>query len=236
MEWHHFLSRAVLLTLLLIFITSTAVSDGELGRLVYGSKVVGSDVDEARALSPFYMGPEFAFWDVGIRGIFDPDDPVYVNIVPSDDEVSENDVRLTSFGEFPPGSLVSKADNDIGKTLTKFGTGTIPPAEPRYLDVSGDKAYSLEDPIYLDVDPGKINANDLRITGYKGYPAGSRVADSDLDNDLPTSTLPVMLSFFNANGNINNGGFAIYDGRDRVYMDTQYPFYMITINDVRLSI
>ena len=62
------------------------------------------------------------------------------------------------------------------------------------------------------------------------------MSDINPDNGLKTSTLPGMLSFFNKNGNINNGGYAIYDRGDVVYMDTQYPFYMVTINDVRMSI
>ena len=223
----------LLLTLgLILLVTSVASAD----ELEYGSKVMAGDTDESRALSPFYMGPDLAYWDGGITGIFDPDDVVYINIDPTDSVVSEYDVRLTPFGEFPAGSQVSKADNDIGKKLTKFGMDRVPRAELRYLDVNGDWAYSLEDPIYLDVNPGRTNSNDVRITGYKGYPAGSRIADSDADNDFPTLTLPGKLSFFNANGNINNGGFAIYDGSDRVYMDTQDPFYVVTINDVRMAI
>jgi len=182
------------------------------------------------------MGPEFAFWDGGIVGVFDRDDVVYINIDPTDDVVSENDIRLTPFGDLPAGSQVAKADNDIGKPLTKFGTATTPRAELRFLDAGGDRAYNLEDPIYLNVVPGEINPNDVRITNYKGFSAGSRVKDDDPDNGLKTSTLPGMLSFFNTNGNINNGGYAIYDRGDIVYMDTQYPFYVVTINDVRLSI
>jgi hypothetical protein len=224
---------ALMMLVLTLVASSTSMADEE---MQYGSKVKWNDVDESGALSPFYMGPEFAFWDGGIVGVFDPEDPVYINIDPTDDEVSENDVRLTPFGVLPEGSQVGKADNDIGKQLTKFGTGTTPRAELRFLDVTGDRAYSLADPIYLNVVPGKINSNDVRITSYQGYPAGSRVADSDLDNGLSTSILPGMLSFFNTNGNINNGGYAIYDRGDIVYMDTQYPFYVVTINDVRMSI
>jgi len=227
-------SRMALLMLVLTLAASSASWAQE--EMQYGSKVNWNDIDEAGALSPFYMGPEFAFWDGGIRGVFDPEDPVYINIDPTDDEVSENDVRLTIFGDLPAGSQVAKADNDIGQPLTKFGTGTTPRAELRFLDVNGDRAYSINDPIYLNVVPGKINSGDVRITNYQGYSAGSRVADSDLDNGLPTSTLPGMLSFFNTNGDINNGGYAIYDRGDIVYMDTQYPFYMVTINDVRMSI
>ncbi len=226
--------RAALTMLILALVATSASSAGD--EMQYGSKVMWNDVDESGALSPFYMGPEFAFWDGGIVGVFDHEDPVYINIDPTDNEVSENDVRLTPFGELPAGSQVAKADNDIGQPLSKFGTGTTPRAELRFLDVHGDRAYSLVDPIYLNVVPGHINSNDIRITNYQGYTAGSRVADSDLDNGLLTSTLPGMLSFFNTNGNVNNGGYAIYDKGDVVYMDTQYPFYVATINDVRMSI
>lgn len=225
--------RTAVMVLVLALVATSATSASE--DMEYGTKVKWNDVDEAGALSPFYTGPELAFWDEGIIGVFDTEDVVYININPSDDVVSENDVRLTPFGDLPAGSQVAKADNDIGKQLTKFGTATTPRAELRFLDVGGDLAYNLEDPIYLNVVPGQINANDVRITSYKGFPAGSRVNDADPDNGLKTSTLPGMLSFFNKNGNINNGGYAIYDRGDVVYMDTQYPFYVVTINDVRMS-
>lgn len=227
-------SMAVLLILVLIAVAMPPSSAND--EMHYGSKVMVNDLDESRALSPFYMGPEFAFWDGGIVGVFDRDDVVYINIDPTDDVVSENDIRLTPFGDLPAGSQVAKADNDIGKPLTKFGTATTPRAELRFLDAGGDRAYNLEDPIYLNVVPGEINPNDVRITNYKGFSAGSRVKDDDPDNGLKTSILPGMLSFFNTNGNINNAGYAIYDRGDIVYMDTQYPFYVVTVNDVRLSI
>lgn len=227
-------SMAVLLILVLIAVAMPPSSAND--EMHYGSKVMVNDLDESRALSPFYMGPEFAFWDGGIVGVFDRDDVVYINIDPTDDIVSENDIRLTPFGDLPAGSQVAKADNDIGKPLTKFGTATTPRAELRFLDAGGDRAYNLEDPIYLNVVPGEINPNDVRITNYKGFSAGSRVKDDDPDNGLKTSILPGMLSFFNTNGNINNAGYAIYDRGDIVYMDTQYPFYVVTVNDVRLSI
>jgi hypothetical protein len=232
MRYLHF-GRTALLVLVLALAATSASGNGD--QLHYGSKVMVNDMDESRALSPFYMGPEFAFWDGGIVGVFDREDVVYINIDPTSDVVSENDIRLTPFGDLPAGSQVAKADNDIGKPLTKFGTATTPRAELRFLDTGGDRAYNLDDPIYLNVVPGEINSNDVRITNYKGYPAGSRVNDTDLDNGLKTSTLPGMLSFFNTNGNINNGGYAIYDRGDIVYMDTQFPFYVVTINDVRMS-
>lgn len=205
----------------------------------YGSKVVPNDLDEAKALSPFYAGPEFAFIDLNDNGMFEPGDPVYLNINPADGVVSENDVRVTPFGTFPPGSQVRATDPDHDKPLIRFGTYRYPAAELRYFDMDGDKSYSLIDPVYLDLSPGILSAGDIRITGYPLdgpmiYPPGSRVRDSDLDSDKPTITLPGMLSFYNSNGDINNGGWGIYDTDDVIYMDTQYPFNAITVNDIRL--
>ena len=63
-----------------------------------------------------------------------------------------------------------------------------------------------------------------------------RVRDSDLDSVKPTMILPGKLTFYNANGNINNGGWAIYDAGDSIYLATRYPFSAVTINDIRISI
>ncbi|MBN1324047.1 MAG: hypothetical protein JW986_08665 [Methanotrichaceae archaeon] len=227
------ISNMGIIALLLLFISALpSAADDE---LKYGSKVLWHDVDEARPLCPFYAGPEFAFVDAGIRGIFDPEDPVYVNIDARDSQVNENDVRLTPFGSIPAGTQVRIDDPDYGYKLSRFGIMGFPAAEMRYFDVDGDMAYSLDDPVYLDIKPGVVNAGDIRINGYLGYEAGGRVRDAQADSDKPTLTLPGMLSFFNANGNINNGGWGIYDYGDLVYMDTQYPFYEVTINDVRLT-
>jgi hypothetical protein len=149
--------------------------------------------------------------------------------------VSQNDVRLTPFGIFAAGSQVKPTDPDHDKQLIRFGASRYPVAELRYFDVDGGKVYSLEDPVYLDINPGTVGAGDIRITSYKDYPAGSRVRDSDVDSDKPTMTLPGMLCFYNANGNVNNGGWGFYDEGDVVYMDTQYPFYQVTVNDIRMS-
>jgi hypothetical protein len=80
-----------------------------------------------------------------------------------------------------------------------------------------------------------VTSGDIRLTSYMGYEAGSRVRDSDLDSGKPTTLLPGILDFYNSNGNINNAGFAIYDTGDLIYLDTQSPFLIVTINDVRLS-
>lgn len=213
----------------------------------YGSKIVPDLVYESKALSPFYSSPEFAFIDLNDNGVFEPTDPVYLNINPADGTVSENDVRITPFeGFYPAGMQVRAIHQDHDKALIRFGSYRFPPAELRYFDVNGDKVYSLEDPVYLDLNPGTVTAGDIRITGYPldiygqyssdSMGPGSRVRDGDPDSDKPTITLPGMLSFYNSNGNVDNRGLAVYDACDLVYLDTQYPFSIVTINDVLISL
>jgi hypothetical protein len=229
----------IMLAIIFLLLSSPAIAQD------YGSKVLPGDEDESRALSPFFSGPEFAFIDLNNNGMFEPTDPVYINMNPADCIVSENDIRVTYFENaalFPAGSQVRAAEPDHDKALIRFGTYRYPAAELRYFDMDGDKAYSLNDPVYLDLDPGKVTAGDIRITGYlepvQGFDMGpgTRVRDADPDSDKTTITLPGMLGFYNANGNINNGGWAIYDTGDLVYMDTQYPFNTVTVNDIRLSL
>jgi hypothetical protein len=134
---------------------------------------------------------------------------------------------------------VKSTDSDHDKELKKFGEGRVPVAELRYFDVDGDKAYSIDDPVYLEFNHGFVTAGDVRITSYGTshdyYEAGSRVRDSDADSDKPTLTLPGMLCFYNADGDINNAGWAIYGAGDSIYLDTQYPFYSVTPNDIRMT-
>jgi hypothetical protein len=226
--------RLVLLVMVFIMFVSLAIAqDGS--TLRFGSKVQMHDADESKALSRFCVDPEFAFYDGNTRGLFEPDDPVYIHINPTDSAVDVNDVRLTQFGSFPAGSQVGITDPDVGYPLSHFGINGFPRAEVRYFDVDGNKAYSLNNPVYLNFNPGMVTSGDIRLTSYMGYEAGSRVRDSDLDSGKPTTLLPGILDFYNANGNINNGGFAIYDAGDLIYLDTQSPFLIVTINDVRLS-
>jgi len=218
---------------LIFFVLACSAAAQE--QLTYGSKVLPHDVDEGKALSQFYIGPEFVFVDGNLKRLFDDGDPVYIHFDPSSSTIDENDVRITPLGIFAAGSQVRLTDVDHGNTFMRFGTDFIPAAELRYFDVDGDRAYSQNDPVYLDLGPGRITAGDIRITSYRDYPAGSRVRNSDSDSDKPTSTLPGMLSFYNYNGNINNRGWGIYDEGDIVYIDTQFPFNEITVNDVRIS-
>jgi hypothetical protein len=225
--------RFVVTVVVILFFSSLGIAQDD---MTFGSKVVSYDMDEGKTLCPFYMGPEFVFVDGNIKGQFDEGDPVYIHFDRSSPTINENDARITPLGIFAAGSQVKMTDVDHGNAITRFGTNGAPAVELRYFDVDGDKSYSLNDPIYLDLIPGKVTAGDIRITGYKDYAAGSRVRNSDVDSDKPLMTLPGMLSFFNSLGNINSVGWGIYDEGDIVYIDTQYPFNQITVNDVRISI
>ena len=225
--------RLALLAVVFILLSFSAIAQDVFR---FGSKVEPHDTDESKALSLFYVDPEFAFYDGNSRGLFEPGDPVYIHINPNEPVVNENDVRLTPFGSFPAGSQVNMGDPDLGYPLSHFGNNGSPSAEVRYFDVNGSKGYSLDDPVYLNLNPGTVTSGDIRLTSYMGYEAGSRVRDSDLDSSKPTTILPGKLAFYNANGNINNGGWAIYDAGDRIYLATQYPFSTVTINDIRISI
>jgi len=233
--------QVALVVLVFISLASSAVAID----LQYGSKVKQGDSDEGRALSPFYFAPQFAFLDLSHpNGIPDPDEPVYLHINPTVSRVSNNDVRITAFGNnsspyYPAGSKVKENDTgDYDRELKIFGTGRIPVAELRYLDLDGTGTYSIDDPVYLEFNHGCfVTPGDVRITGYGIYSAGSRVTARDEDRyiHMRTSTLPGMFCFYNADGDINNVGWAVYGAEDSIYIDTQYPFYTVTPNDVRIN-
>jgi len=237
----HSSRQVALVVLVFISLASSAVAiDPQ-----YGSKVKQGDSDEGRALSPFYYAPQFAFLDINHpNGIPDLDEPVYLHINPTVSRVSKNDVRITAFGDnsslfYPAGSKVKVNDTgDYDRELKIFGTGRTPVAELMYLDLNGTRTYSIDDPVYLEFNHGCfVTPGDVRITAYANYSAGSRVTARDGDPyiHMPTSTLPGMLCFYNADGEINNVGWAVYGTKDSIYIDTQYPFYTVTRNDVRMN-
>ncbi|VVB62488.1 Uncharacterised protein [uncultured archaeon] len=226
-----------LFVLVFISLASSAVAID----LQYGSKVKQGDPDEGRVLSPFYFAPQFAFWDQEEDNSLGPGEPVYIHINPTVSRVSKNDVRITSFGDnsspyYPAGSKVKVNDTDYDKELRIFGKGRIPAAEIRYFDLNGNGTYSIDDPVYLVFNHGCfVTPGDVRITGYGVHPAGSIVREGDEDRYMRTSTIPGMLCFYNADGDIDNNGWAHYGIDDSIYVDTQYPFYTVTLNDIRMT-
>jgi len=212
-----------------------------------------------------------SFWDVGATsGLFDNQDVVYLQFGSSAGTptriVRANNIRMTGWGNYAAGSYVKPGDSDIGQQLLPWPPTTFPvvPNPPNlqfaYMEVDGSQGYGLGDPVYINIAGVGLttDTNDVRVTSFAGFPAGSRVsnADSDAARTLlsfyfgpglnvpaagPALTGPVpwpigRLSFYNANGNIApTGGFAngIYDDGDVVYFDVA-PLNIVSVNDVRL--
>jgi len=233
----------------------------------FGTKVKSGDSDVGLPLSSFAVPQALAavfYWDIGSTpGLYDDKDVAYLKFglgVPP--QVQANSIRLTGWGVYPAGSYVNPGDADIGQSLV-MPPGPLPSGGQtgfRYMDVTGGAGYDLGDPVYLKVGVGLIpvpttGTNDIRITTNAGFPAGSRVSLNDPDAAKPLSlfmavspigvfpTAPrapiAQLAFYNANGNVNVGGFPIYDEGDIVYLDilpgAPLPIDpIVSPNDIRL--
>lgn len=248
----------------------------------FGTKVQAGDPDIGLPLSGFNptISPTptpgvtsqatayLSFWDVGATpGLFDNQDVIYLQFgsitgTPSR-IVRANNIRMTGWGNYPAGSIVTPGDADIGQQLLPWIPATfpaIPGPSFAYMEVDGELGYGLGDPVYIDLNgapPVTTGTNDVRLTSFAGFPAGSRVSNADPDAVrpllafyaaplLPTPTAgpaptgavaPIgRLSFYNANGNIaptgapNNG---IYDDGDVAYFDVA-PLGVVSVNDIRL--
>ena len=252
----------------------------------FGTKVKSGDSDVGLPLSQFAAIPVpgaaalgwqnnfwISYWDLNANGLYDDQDVPYLQfgsylVPPAQRIVRANNIRLTGWGTYPAGSYVKGSDSDMGQQLN-----TIPPlayALPSagavgfyYLDVAGSAGYDPDDPVYLKVlsaPPLTLGTNDIRITAYASFPAGSRVslADPDAGKALtlfkaapgvaggPTATGPnaapiATLMFYNANGDIassppNPLGSAIFDDGDVVYFHVGAPGTPPAVgpNDIRL--
>lgn len=250
----------------------------------YGTKVQAGDPDVGLPLSNFAAIPAgsvlvqnnfwISYWDINANGLYDAQDVPYLqfgstNLPPAQRIVRANNIRLAGWENYPAGSYVKACDPDIGQQLN-----TIPPAAYAlpsgiftgfyYLNVAGTAGYDMEDPVYLKVlspifPPFQLGTNDIRITGYANYPAGSRVSITDIDAGKtlsffkwpaglaaggPTVTTTGQIGtfmFFNANGNIapvppNLPFSAIFDDGDVVYFHVGAggPGAAVSPNDIRL--
>jgi hypothetical protein len=79
--------------------------------------------------------------------------------------VTSGDIRETIVGGFAAGSQVGTGDPDVGATLVVFSTGLTDDAPERFRDVNMDAVYTVDEPIYRDVNEnGKVDAGDTHLS------------------------------------------------------------------------
>lgn len=214
------------------------------GPFEFGSKVISGDADEGRLLYSFNKTPVIAYWDVGpIAGVFDLRDIIYLHIDTSVANTQINDIRLTKYGNHPPGSKIDDIDNDIDKLLKPFPAGSSIVFIDRSGNIGTNIEYNLGDQVYFHVNSlplDKINEGDIRLSSFGNIAAGTLVDDSDPDLGLDAIPLPQnAIRFYNANGNEDQYGTPIYDAPDTIYIDISLentsPMGFVVANDVRLS-
>jgi hypothetical protein len=259
-----------------ILVVLTMLSAGQ-DASTYGTKVEAGDPDVGLPLSSFSAvavsgaaTPQslafISYWDIGSTpGIYDDKDPVYLQFgsVPfgANRIVREGNIRLTGWGSNAAGSKVRAGDSDIGQQVVPWFPQVVSLASGFYfLNAVAGPGYDLGDPVYLHLTPSGLTTttNDVRITPFAGFPAGSKVSLADSDAAKPLTPLKLIappiinglnggpmpastilqvsgLMFFNANGNYA-GGLPIYDADDPVYLHagTANP-PVVSPNDVRLS-
>ena len=215
-----------------------------------------------------------SYWDLNANGLYDDQDVPYlqfgsVNFPPAQRIVRANNIRLAGWGTYPAGSYVKASDLDVGQQLNTFppiAAHALPAGSAvgfYYLNVAGGPGYDLDDPVYLKVLSAlpvpvtQLGTNDIRITGFANFPAGSRVSNADQDAGKtltpfkfdplgatggPGATTAVTfigsLMFYNANGNVIGipAGSAIFDDGDLVYfhIGAGGPGAVVGPNDIRL--
>lgn len=136
-----------------------------------------------------------------------------------------------SLGQF--GSKVMAGDADVGRFLVDFPLTLNP--DFGYWDIGNPGIYDDEDVIYLDMDGDNlIEANDIRLTDYYSYLAGTKVTSADNDINKPLEDLPGQLAGIYYADHYGSQG---YDLADPVYLlvtNSAPVGARTTTNDVRL--
>jgi hypothetical protein len=153
------------------------------------------------------------------------------------------------------GTKVQAGDPDVGLPLSNFAA-LVPPvpaanqalAYISYWDINANGIYDDQDVPYLQFGslnfPGLrfVRANNIRLTGWGNYPAGSYVKPSDTDMGQPLGIVPFSLpalpsfpavSFYYMDVSASAG----YDIDDPVYLKILSPAATLTAgtNDIRIT-
>jgi hypothetical protein len=171
------ISIVVIICLILFFNLSMA-SD-----YAFGTKVMPNDPDLGRLLKNMPNGTIISVWDIGTDiGSYDAGDVVYIDTPPTG-IANINDIRLTSFGFYRPGSKVRPNHSDINAPLNPLL------AEMRFLNLNGSQSYDIYDPVYIvqstvlyqndTIDPNEGQTDNV---GYSGSSGGSVAQASNIAN------------------------------------------------------
>jgi hypothetical protein len=146
------------------------------------------------------------------------------------------------------GTKVQAGDPDVGLPLSNFAfIGNFPfqtTAWISYWDIGSNPGlYDDQDVAYLQFDgPTVIRANNIRLTGWGNYPAGSYVKPGDSDiGQSPIMPPPALLSAGQTSFYyMNAAGGAGYDMGDPVYLKVQSPVHpfgppLTGTNDIRMT-
>jgi hypothetical protein len=138
---------------------------------------------------------------------------------------------LATASEYGFGTKVLAQDSDIGRGLYPF-----PAVDIKFWDIGPNTgAYDEGDVLYLTrAASGVVAANDVRITPFEYYAAGSKVSGGDKDINMPLALFPfghaiVFLDLFGSSFPLA----PIFDLRDPVYFHNTAS--NIITNDVRLT-
>jgi hypothetical protein len=140
------------------------------------------------------------------------------------------------------GTKVIAGDSDVGLPLSQFLTPPQAAAWVFYWDIGSTSGmYDDNDVVYLRFGaalPAQVQANNIRLTGWGNYPAGSYVkpGDSDIGQALimPAPPLPSVLATGFYYMDLTGG--AGYDLGDPVYLKVQAPAVPVTgTNDIRIT-
>ena len=139
------------------------------------------------------------------------------------------------------GTKVKSGDPDVGLPLSNFAGIPFPSTAPftqnlywiSYWDINANGLYDDKDVVYLQfgstqAPPAQriVRPNNIRLTGWGSYPAGSYVKDSDSDVGQQLNTVPpagYALPAANQVGfyYLDIAGSAGYDLDDPVYLKVQ---------------